>query len=284
LELSEALTKADPNDAQAKRARSVSYEKLGNVHLQLGATDKALLSYQKGLDPREALAKADSNNTQSQQDLSRFFYNVGQARERAGEFVRARPSYEMMLGVDRELSQRFPQSAAARREVAGDYELLSRICARSRDWPAAANDARQAIDHAQAARQIAGDGQPFHWDFSVRLRSLGDAQAGAGQMKEARQSYEEAVKAGSKSLAAHGAQAWFLATCWDDSIRDGKRAIEVATKLCELTEWKDPDALDTLAATYAEAGQFDDAVKWEKKALEQPDVLGPAGLEQAKAR
>jgi tetratricopeptide (TPR) repeat protein len=85
-------------------------------------------------------------------------------------------------------------------------------------------------------------------------------------------------------LAAHGAQAWFLATCWDDSIRDGKRAIEVATKLCELTEWKDPDALDTLAATYAEAGQFDDAVKWEKKALEQPDVLGPAGLEQAKAR
>ena len=57
--------------------------------------------------------------------------------------------------------------------------------------------------------------------------------------------------------------------------RDGKRAVAVATKLGELTEWKNPDALDTMAAAYAEAGQFDDAVKWEKKAMEQQRLLGP---------
>ena len=36
------MAKADPNDAQAKRDLSVSYNKLGDVHLKLGATDKAL--------------------------------------------------------------------------------------------------------------------------------------------------------------------------------------------------------------------------------------------------
>jgi serine/threonine protein kinase len=284
LDLREALAKANPNDAQVKRDLLVTYNELGNVHLKLGATDQALQSYQAGLDLSEALAKADPANVQAQQDLSRSFYNMAKAHERANDLVRARPWYEKMLGVDRELSQRLPQSAAARREVAVDCEILNRFCAQSRDWVAAISYALQALEHARAARQIAGAGQPFQWDFSGAFRYLGDAQAGAGQLKEARQSYEEAVKAGPKSRAAHSALAWFLATCWEDAIRDGKRAVEVATTLCELTEWKDPDDLDTLAAAYAEAGKFDDAVKWEKKVLEKPDVLGPAGLEQAKAR
>src|SRR5205085_2067016 len=113
------------------RDLSISYNKLGDVHLKLGATDQALRAYQKGLELREALAKADPANVQAQQDLSRSFYNMAQAHERANNPVRALPWYEKRLGVDRELSQRFPQGAAARREVASDCETLSRICARS---------------------------------------------------------------------------------------------------------------------------------------------------------
>src|SRR5262249_20392533 len=157
----------DPRDTQAQRDLSVSYNKLGDVHLQLGATDQALQAYQKGLELSEALAQADPANVQAQQDLSRSFYNMAQAHERTSNLVRARPWYEKMLGVDREISQRLPQSAAARRKVASDCETLSEICARSQDWMAAVSYARQAIDHARAARQIAGASQPFQWDFSM---------------------------------------------------------------------------------------------------------------------
>jgi hypothetical protein len=59
-----------------------------------------------------------------------------------------------------------------------------------------------------------------------------------------------------------------LATCPDANVRNGEKAVEYATKACELSDWKTPARFGTLAAAYAEAGDFDDAVKWENKHLE----------------
>ena len=57
----------------------------------------------------------------------------------------------------------------------------------------------------------------------------------------------------------------------------GKRAVELATKACEISAWKDPGYLDTLAAAHAEAGQFDKAIQFEKQALESASFAKTSG-------
>lgn len=64
--------------------------------------------------------------------------------------------------------------------------------------------------------------------------------------------------------------AWELATSPQDDARDGKKAVELAKRGCELSKWKNLSYYTVLAASYAERGDYDLAVKWESKALDNP--------------
>jgi hypothetical protein len=77
----------------------------------------------------------------------------------------------------------------------------------------------------------------------------------------------ESIRLDPENAYAHNNQAWLWATCADRRYRDGARAVESATRVCELTKWMKASNVDTLAAAHAEHGDFDKAVHWQAEAI-----------------
>lgn len=63
--------------------------------------------------------------------------------------------------------------------------------------------------------------------------------------------------------------AWILCTVKKDSLRDGKRALELAQQACAATSYSQPELLDTMAAAMAEAGRFDQAISLTAQAVQR---------------
>jgi len=93
------------------------------------------------------------------------------------------------------------------------------------------------------------------------LTNRGDAYRCLGQWQEAATDYRKAIALEESSGRAYHCAAWLMATCPDDQYRNGQLAIQAAEKAIELDGRDDFAYLDTLAAAYANAGQFDKAQK-----------------------
>ena len=100
------------------------------------------------------------------------------------------------------------------------------------------------------------------------LRGRADALLSIGKQDQAIADYEKVLAQDPKDAEVLNNLAWVLATSPEAKLRNGKRALELATRSAELTSYKQAHILSTLAAAYAEQGDFDSARKWSQKSVE----------------
>jgi Flp pilus assembly protein TadD len=178
-------------------------------------------------------------------------FTLGLAFEHAGDTNRAVVCYRVAKALS-------PDELQIRRNLAG-------LLARQGQLPAAEAEFEELL----ALR-------PDEFGAHAGLAGVFAAQ---GRVDEEVDQLNQALRIDPDSAEALNNLAWALATSPRAEIRDGPRAVQLAQHACELTHFEKTIFIGTLAAAYAEAGQFDDAVSTAQKATAlaqkngEPDLL-----------
>ena len=223
---------------------------------------------------REAIRRAPAK-FQGQLDLGNFFAENGQPGQAAicyAEALRLEPDlFERLLRTGSALlEQRQPRSAVELLRSATRLQPDSLEAQRQLGLACAL--ARRAAESERAFRRVL--------ELAPDARThvlLGRALLQQGKAVEATSEYEMAVKMSPDFPMALNELAWLRATHPEVAIRDGAQAVRLAERASAL-EAEDPRCWDTLAAAYAEAGRYADALKAEAQALRLAQAAGQTNL------
>ncbi len=147
---------------------------------------------------------------------------------------------------------------------------------RGRAWFSKEEYTKAVVDYTEAIRLDSKSADAFF--------GRGTARHLMKEYEKAIADYRESIRLNPKYSDALSNLASILSTCPRAKYRDGKLAVELATQACELTEWKDVIKIDVLACAYAEAGDFEKAMKYEKTAIERTDLDNEDNLDERRER
>jgi len=197
------------------------------------------------------LSCASTQQKQSEPRDAQFYFNRGTAYVAKGEYDRAISEFNKAL----EINPRYTEA----------YNLRGGVYSRKGQNDEAISDYSKAIEidprDVRAYNYRA-------WEYTLK-----------GEYDQAISDLKKALEINPRYADTYNNLAWVLATAKVSAFHDGKKALELALKACELSDWKNPGYLDTLAAAYARAGDFENAVKWQERVIESPEVAKQADLQ-----
>jgi tetratricopeptide (TPR) repeat protein len=249
------LAQHRPDDAIPlyKRALSLRFDEreigrakasynLGNAYLQEDRPADAINYYNEALQTPSGL-EADVNS------------NLATALLREGQGNDAISHYEKVIEI---------RSHGSKQERArAEYNLANALIQIGR--------LDEGINDLKIAVRLAPNYSEAHNNLGRVLISQNDFQEGISQ-------YEQALRIVPDSSLFANNLAWQLATCPDPRLRDGERAVTLARQANQASNGKDPMILNTLAAAYAENGQFQLAIGTGQDALRLAQLAGNSDL------
>jgi Flp pilus assembly protein TadD len=239
---------------------------LGNTFGQLGRTGEAILQYKKALELKPDFLAARMNLGDSLSRMGRIDEGIAQiqkaveldpddaeARYNLGNILfQAGRTGEAVVQFQRAVELK-PDDADAQSNLGGCYLQLGRVT--------------DAITHYRKVLEL----KPASAEAQ---NNLGFSFFLLGHMDEAILHYQKALQIKPEYADAEKNLAWVLATCPQAGLRDGNRALQLARRANDLVGGKNPSFLRTLAAAYAEVGQFGDARQSAQQALELARAAG----------
>jgi len=276
---------------------SEAFDNLGNALLQIGETDEAITQYQHALasKPNNAVAHYNLGNALLQKgqtdeaiqcyqralaiqpDFAEAHYNLGNALLQIGEIDEAIRHYQTAIGIK-------PDYFDARNNLGTALFQKGKVTEAVAQYQAAIEiqpDNAEAHDNlayvllqngeVDAAMAQSAEALKIRPDYASARKNLGAALFRKGQVNEAINQFQKALAIQPDLVEAQGDLAhiaWVLATSPDPSIRNGTRAVELAEQTDRLSGGRNPAIAATLAAAYAEAGRFPEAITTAQRALQ----------------
>jgi tetratricopeptide (TPR) repeat protein len=251
----------------------IGQNNLGNALLRRGRMDEAIAHYRKALQIKSDYGDAN--------------FDLGDALLQKGSVDEAIPQFQKALQIIPDYAEaHFDLGNALLQKGSVDEAIahFQRALQIKPDYAEAhvnlgftlftMGNVDEAIAHFQKALQINPDYAEAHVNLGIALLK-------SGNVDEAIAHFQKALQIKPDYAEAQNDLAWVLAACPQASLRNGNKAVELALRANQLTDNGNPIFLGTLAAAYAEAGRFPEAVATAQRALQLAGTQSNTALANA---